>query len=72
MRNEFTAIIEPGDEGGYWAYCLEVPGANGQGETIDDVVEDLEAAVELMLDFLRDERAKEASPNAQRRVLTIG
>ena len=30
MHNEFTAIIE---KYGEWhiAYCLEVPGANGQG-----------------------------------------
>ena len=50
MRNEFTAIIEPADEGGYWAYCLEVPGANGQGETLDEATEDLNAAIELVLE----------------------
>ena len=27
MRNEFTAIIVPAEEGGYWAYCPEVPPA---------------------------------------------
>ena len=36
MRAEFTAIIEPAPEGGYWAICPEVPGANGQGETIEE------------------------------------
>jgi predicted RNase H-like HicB family nuclease len=30
MHNEFTAIIER-DEEWYIAYCLEIPGANGQG-----------------------------------------
>ncbi len=31
----FTAIVHHGEpgEGGFWATCLEVPGANGQGET---------------------------------------
>ena len=29
MKGEFTAIIEPAPEGGYWAICPEVPGANG-------------------------------------------
>ena len=33
MKAEFTAIIESVPEGGYWAICLEVPGANGQGGT---------------------------------------
>lgn len=34
MHNEFTAIIE---RDGEWfiAYCPEVPGANGQGRTIE-------------------------------------
>ena len=32
---ELTAILHRGEpkEGGFWATCLEVPGANGQGET---------------------------------------
>jgi predicted RNase H-like HicB family nuclease len=34
MKAEFTTMIEPAPEGGYWAICPEVPGANGQGETI--------------------------------------
>ncbi|MDJ0578825.1 type II toxin-antitoxin system HicB family antitoxin [Crocosphaera sp.] len=34
MKGELTAIIEAAEEGGYWAICPEVPGANGQGETI--------------------------------------
>ncbi len=34
MKTEFTAIIEPVPEGGYWAICPEAPGANGQGEII--------------------------------------
>ena len=29
MKAEFTAIIEAAPEGGYWAICPEVPGANG-------------------------------------------
>jgi len=36
MKSEFTAIIEPAQEGGYWAICPEIPGANGQGETIEE------------------------------------
>jgi len=50
MKAEFTAIIEPAPEGGYWAICPEVPGANGQGETIED---NLREAIELIL---RDRR----------------
>ena len=49
MKAEFTAIIEPAPEGGYWAICPEVPGANGQGETIDEAKESLRQAIELIL-----------------------
>ncbi|HDI79093.1 MAG TPA: type II toxin-antitoxin system HicB family antitoxin, partial [Desulfobacteraceae bacterium] len=44
MKAEFTAIIEPAPEGGYWAICPEVPGANGQGETIEEAKNSLQKA----------------------------
>jgi predicted RNase H-like HicB family nuclease len=49
MKGELTAVIEPAPEGGYWAICLELPGANGQGETVEEARMDLLAAVELLL-----------------------
>ena len=36
MKAELTAIIETASEGGYWAICPEISGANGQGETIEE------------------------------------
>jgi predicted RNase H-like HicB family nuclease len=50
MKAEFTAIIEPAPEGGFWAICPEVPGANGQGETIEDAKNNLSEAIELLLE----------------------
>ncbi len=50
MKAEFTAIIEPAPEGGYWAICPEVPGANGQGETIEETKNSLRQAIELILE----------------------
>jgi len=49
MKGELTAIIEAAPEGGYWAICPEVPGANGQGETIEAAKENLKEAVTLIL-----------------------
>ena len=72
MANAYTAIVEPAEEGGFWAYCLEVPAANGQGETIEETLEDLTAAIELALEFLRDEGLEQASPNAMRTTVTVG
>ena len=50
MTAEITALIEPAPEGGYWAICPEIPGANGQGETIEDAKDGLRQAIELILE----------------------
>lgn len=54
---KLTAILhrcEP-DEGGFWATCLEVPGANGQGETREECLADLKNAIQLLLETEREE-----------------
>jgi len=53
MKAEFTAIIEAAPEGGFWAICPEVPGANGQGETIEEAKNNLRQAIELILEDRR-------------------
>ena len=50
MKAEFTAIIEAAPEGGFWAICPEVPGANGQGGTIEETKDSLRQAIELILE----------------------
>lgn len=50
MKAEFTAIIEAAPTGGFWAICPEVPGANGQGETIEETKISLRQAIVLILD----------------------
>jgi len=52
-----TAIVHQGEpgEGGFWATCLEVPGANGQGETKEECLRDLTEAVKFLLETEREE-----------------
>jgi len=50
MKGELTAIIEKAPEGGFWAICPEVPGANGQGETVEEAKKNLKEAVALILE----------------------
>ncbi len=52
MRNEFTVVIE---RDGEWfvAWSLEIPGANGQGCTVDECRENLGAAIQLILEDRR-------------------
>lgn len=57
MKAELTAIIEHAPEGGFWAMCPEISGANGQGETIEEAKENLKQAITLILeDRLEDAR----------------
>ncbi len=50
MKAELTAIIEGATEGGYWAICPEISGANGQGETIEEAKENLKLAIQLIIE----------------------
>lgn len=50
MKGEFTAIIEVAPEGGFWAICPEVPGANGQGETVEEAKDSLRDAIRLIFE----------------------
>jgi len=54
MENTFTAIIE---KDGEWfiAYCPEIPGANGQGKTVEKAKESLAAAISLILEDRRQD-----------------
>jgi predicted RNase H-like HicB family nuclease len=58
---KFTAILHRGEpnEGGYWATCVEVPGANGQGETREECLASLSAAVQELLELNRAEAVAE-------------
>jgi predicted RNase H-like HicB family nuclease len=54
MLAHFTAIYEKGEKY-YIGYCPEIPGANGQGETIEECRESLKEAIKLILqDRLED------------------
>ena len=54
MRNEFTAIIER-DGDWYIAYCPEIPGANGQGRTVEECKASLAEAIDLILEDRRED-----------------
>ena len=60
-----TAIYEEAEEGGYIGYIAELPGANTQGETIEEVRENLLEAVQLILEANRDESERRLSKGAK-------
>jgi len=48
MNGELTAVLEPVEDGGCWAVCIAVPGANGQAETRAEAKASLLEAVQLI------------------------
>lgn len=55
---KLTAIYEKAEEGGYIGYVAELPGANTQGETLEETRENLKEAAALLLDCYREEAEK--------------
>lgn len=70
MHNEFTAIIEQ-DEEWFIAYCPEMPGANGQGRTIEECRESLAAAIELILKDRREDALRGVPQDAIRETVVL-
>lgn len=52
--SEFTAVVEK-DEDWHIAYCPEIPGANGQGRTVEKCRASLGEAIELILEDRRED-----------------
>ena len=70
MHNEFTAIIEK-DGDWYIAYCPEVPGANGQGKTIEECKASLSAAISLILKDRREDAKRGLPDDAIEEVVAV-
>ena len=47
---EYTAIIKEVEDGWYMGQCEQVPGAITQGQTIEEVKENLKEAIALVLE----------------------
>lgn len=49
---QFTAIIKPAEEGGYYAYCPLLPGCASQGETYSETVKNIEDAIKGCIEVM--------------------
>lgn len=72
MKFEFSAIIELAPEGGYWAVCPEVPGANGQGATVDEAKISLRDAIQLVFEDRVEDMRRGLPEDAIQTVVTLG
>ena len=55
MLKTFRIIIHKAEEGGYWAECPVLQGCNTQGETIEEIKENMKEAIALCLEDYRPE-----------------
>ncbi len=56
---EFSVIIVEDESGGYVAIVPELPGCHTQGDSLDEVIENVKEAIELYLETLSDEERRE-------------
>ena len=54
VTTPFIEVYIEAPEGGYVAYARELPGANTQGETLEEARENLKDAVAMMLEVQHD------------------
>ena len=58
-KMQYTAIILSAEEGGYCGFIEEIPGVNTQGETLDEIRENLRDALELVLAYRKEQMDSE-------------
>jgi predicted RNase H-like HicB family nuclease len=70
MRNRYMAVVQ---RDGKWfvAFCPEVPEANGQGKTREECLESLAAAIELVLDYKREQGLENALRGAEQTSILV-
>jgi len=70
MLARFTAIYEKGEKY-YIGYCPEVPGANGQGETLEECRESLKEAIKLILEDRLEDALRGIPDNAIQEMVVV-
>lgn len=51
-------VVHDAEEGGYWAEVPALPGCVSQGETMEELLENIHEAIELMLSIDIDKPSK--------------
>jgi len=55
IKRQFTIRYQTEQEGGFSGQCLELPGAISQGETIEELIENMKDAINLILQSITEE-----------------
>ena len=70
MKHAFTAVVQ---RDGEWfiAWCPEIPGANGQGRTVEECRANLAAAIDLIRDGQAKKEPAYAPPSQQTDLINL-
>jgi predicted RNase H-like HicB family nuclease len=52
---KYAVVIHHAEEGGYWAEVPALPGCFAQGDTLEEVIADMQEAIESHIEALRDD-----------------
>jgi len=70
MHYNFTAVFERGEKY-YIGYCVEIPEANGQGETIEECKQSLVEAIKLVIEDRKKDIMTNLPKDAIREEVTV-
>jgi len=56
---KIKAIIHPAEEGGYWAEVPALPGCITEGDTLEEVLDNLQDAIQGWLEVANESRQPE-------------
>ena len=54
----YRVIIEKGEDSGFVAHCPAIPGCHSQGQTIEEVIENIKDAIKGCLSVLDSEEVR--------------
>ncbi|MHB9023297.1 MAG: type II toxin-antitoxin system HicB family antitoxin [Armatimonadota bacterium] len=60
---EYTVLLHPAEEGGYWAEVPALPGCFAQGETVEETLNNTKEAIASHIAALREEGLSVAGDN---------
>lgn len=65
---KYAVVIHQDAESGYWAEVPALPGCYSQGETVDELMENIREAISGVLDVMK---ARGAQPESNIRILEL-
>lgn len=68
----YTAIFDPAEEGGYTVTVPSLPGCISEGDTFEEAKKNIQEAIELYLEVLKDQKKPMPLEDEQPIVANVG